>query len=88
MKVILVGSTGFVGGEVLRLALKNPKIKEVVALSRREITIPEGYTPEEMLKYKYVEVADFGQDYPENIKEKMKGANACIWYVFYPSLTQ
>lgn len=37
MKIILTGSTGFIGHEVLVQCLQNPNITSIVALSRREL---------------------------------------------------
>jgi uncharacterized protein YbjT (DUF2867 family) len=36
-RVMLVGATGLVGGEVLKLALANPKVRQVVAPARRAL---------------------------------------------------
>jgi uncharacterized protein YbjT (DUF2867 family) len=36
-RVMLVGATGLVGGEVLKLALANPKVQQVVAPTRRAL---------------------------------------------------
>ncbi len=35
MRVMLLGATGLVGGEVLNLALADPKVQQVVAPTRR-----------------------------------------------------
>jgi uncharacterized protein YbjT (DUF2867 family) len=37
MRVMLVGATGLVGGEVLNLALADPKVQQVVAPTRRAL---------------------------------------------------
>ncbi|KAF5861520.1 hypothetical protein ETB97_012846 [Aspergillus alliaceus] len=37
MKVILTGSTGFIGCEVLKQCLQNPSITSIVAFSRRDL---------------------------------------------------
>lgn len=37
-KILLIGSTGLVGQAVLNLALKDPRVSQVIALSRRPLT--------------------------------------------------
>ncbi|CAG8983331.1 hypothetical protein HYALB_00007459 [Hymenoscyphus albidus] len=37
MKLIVTGATGFVGTEVLRQALRNPEITEIIALARKHV---------------------------------------------------
>lgn len=71
MKVILIGSTGFVGREVLDQCLAHPAITSVVALSRRELPPHD--------KLKVVVTEDF-LSYPESVRDAIKGADACIWY--------
>jgi len=46
VKLLLVGATGLVGGEVLRLALADPRVTEVAAPARRPLTQhPKLHTP-------------------------------------------
>jgi uncharacterized protein YbjT (DUF2867 family) len=71
MKVILTGSTGFVGREILNQCLAHPAITSVVALSRRELPQHD--------KLKVAVIEDF-LSYPESVREDIKGAEACIWY--------
>ncbi|RDL39691.1 Uncharacterized protein BP5553_04031 [Venustampulla echinocandica] len=73
MKVILFGSTGFIGKAVLDQCLKNYTITSLIALSRRDL-------PEETAnpKLTVVIIKDF-KLYPESVLEQLKGANACIW---------
>ena len=40
MKLVVVGATGFVGTEVIRVALQNKYITSLIALARREVRIP------------------------------------------------
>lgn len=70
MKVILTGSTGFVGREVLNQCLAHPDITSVVALSRHELP------PHDKLK---VVVNEDFLSYSESLREELKGADACIW---------
>ena len=72
MKVILTGTTGFVGTEVLTQCISQPAIKSIVALSRRpidSITHP---------KLKVVILEDFTV-YSEDVLKELEGAQACIW---------
>ncbi|KAL9564386.1 hypothetical protein ACKAV7_011577 [Fusarium commune] len=41
MKIVVAGSTGFLGKEIVRQALLNPRIASVVAFGRRDHDIPE-----------------------------------------------
>jgi nucleoside-diphosphate-sugar epimerase len=70
MKVILTGSTGFIGKAVLEQCLINPVITSVIALSRRELPANPKLTT--------VIIEDF-KVYPESVLEQLKGAGACIW---------
>lgn len=87
MKIILTGATGVVGLECLRIALLHPDVKEVIALGRRPVSVPEGSVSEtEKARLRNVVVKDMGTEYPQEIKDQLKGADACIWYVICSSL--
>jgi len=73
MKFILLGSTGFIGKEVLDQCLKTPVITSIIALSRRDL--PEGAANPKLTT---VIVEDF-KLYSESVLEQLKGADACIW---------
>lgn len=73
MKIILTGSTGFVGGEVLNQCLKTPAVTSIIALSRRNL--PQAATNP---KIHVVILKDF-LVYSDAILEQLKGADACIW---------
>ncbi|RDW57616.1 hypothetical protein BP6252_13698 [Coleophoma cylindrospora] len=75
MKVILFGSTGFIGKAVLDRCLKTPSITSLIALSRRDL-------PKEVAhpKLTVVILKDF-KSYPESILELLKDADACIWSI-------
>jgi uncharacterized protein YbjT (DUF2867 family) len=75
MKIILTGSTGFIGGEVLAQCLKNPAITLVVVLSRRDLS-KEISDP----RLKVIIMKSFTQ-YPDSVLEELAGADACIWYI-------
>jgi hypothetical protein len=74
MKVILAGSSGFIGKEVLRQCLQNPSITSLIALSRRELPVTDP-------KLKTVLVDDFTAYKPEVLRE-LEGAESCIWYIY------
>ena len=74
MKVILTGSTGFIGGEVLKHCLANVDIDSLVILSRRQLPQLQGIP-----KAKVVLMQDFLQ-YPTEVLEDIDGSDACIWY--------
>ena len=72
MKIVLTGTTGFVGTEVLTQCLSQPAIKSILVLSRRPIdsvTHP---------KLKVVILEDFTV-YGEEVLKDLEGAEACIW---------
>ncbi|EEY19047.1 conserved hypothetical protein [Verticillium alfalfae VaMs.102] len=77
MKIIVTGASGFVGSEIIRQCLQNPKIATVVAVARRPVSVPDG-TPAS--KFRSVVVPNY-DDYPEDALEAFSGANACIWTV-------
>ena len=72
MKIILTGSTGFIGSEVLSLALAHPGITSIVALSRRPL--PSASHP----KLRVVVMSDFLEYSPE-VLEALEGAEGGIW---------
>jgi NAD dependent epimerase/dehydratase family enzyme len=76
MKVILAGSTGLIGGAILRRAIKEPAITSIVALSRRQL--PDDVSKEG--KVKTVIMKDFSV-YSEDTIAELRGAEACIWFV-------
>lgn len=85
MKLVVVGSTGFVATEVIRQALSNPTVTSIVALGRRATPLPQRLGSEtDTAKFKPLICNDF-ENYPENVKQELAGADACIWYVNDPS---
>ncbi|KAI1214497.1 uncharacterized protein F4807DRAFT_408331 [Annulohypoxylon truncatum] len=81
MKLIVAGSTGFVGNEIIRQALSHPGVTSIVALGRRETAIPENIGPNaDVAKLKSIVCDDF-ENYPESVKKELAGADACIWAV-------
>ncbi|OJD11936.1 hypothetical protein AJ78_07397 [Emergomyces pasteurianus Ep9510] len=80
MKLIVTGATGYVGTEVIRLALRNTAVTSVVALARRPVQAPENAGSEaDKSKLQSVILTDWTEPYPESVKGHIKGADACIW---------
>jgi nucleoside-diphosphate-sugar epimerase len=77
MKLIVAGATGFVGTELVRQALDNPAVTSLIALARTETVCPPH---ENATKFTPVVCKDF-INYPEDVKKKLEGADACVWYV-------
>lgn len=71
MKVILTGSTGFIGNNVLLQCLSNPAITSIVALSRRELKIKNP-------KLEVIIHEDFSS-YPPTLISQLADADACIY---------
>lgn len=79
MKLIVAGSTGFVGTEVVRQAINNPAVTSIIALARRQTDVPQD-AGVNASKLKSV-VCDNFDSYSDKVKNELRGANACIWYV-------
>jgi hypothetical protein len=75
MKVILTGSTGYIGSAVMSRALAHPKITSVIVLSRKPLP-----TVISSPKLKVLLISDFST-YPPEILEELRGADACIWAI-------
>jgi uncharacterized protein YbjT (DUF2867 family) len=82
MKVILTGSTGFIGREVLEQCLQNTRITSIIALSRRDFSPP--LTRNSKLK---VVIMENFLSYPPSVLQEIRDAEACIWYFRYYSTT-
>ena len=73
MKLILTGTTGFVGAEVLDQCLAKASIDSVVVLSRRPLPSSSSNP-----KLKVLVLDDF-TNYSEAVLEELAGAEGCIW---------
>jgi len=80
MKLILTGTTGFIGHEVLVQALSHPSITTIITLTRQPFPEPFASDP----KIKSLLVDDF-TTYSSAVLEQLAGADACIWYLPSPS---
>ncbi|KAK8128459.1 nucleoside-diphosphate-sugar epimerase [Apiospora sp. TS-2023a] len=79
MKLVIGGSTGFVGTELLRQALENPAVASIVGISRRETKVPDGST-DNASKLKSFTCGDLNH-YPDTLKKELEDADACIWTI-------
>jgi len=87
MKVVIAGSTGYVATELIRQALTVPSIISIVTLGRREARVPANSDPAvAATKLKSVICNDF-ENYSDEVKNELSGADACIWYVCTPTCT-
>lgn len=79
MKVILTGSTGFLGSEVLKQCCASSEITSVIALTRRPLAREVAHD-----KLQNIVMADF-RIYSPEVVAAISGADACIWSVHnYP----
>jgi len=74
MKVLVTGATGTIGQHVLLHVLLRPEITSVVAISRRDLPTDISNNP----KLKVIILKDFN-DWPQDILEEIKDADAMIW---------
>ncbi|KAL3418193.1 hypothetical protein PVAG01_09908 [Phlyctema vagabunda] len=73
MNIILTGSTGFIGSEVLRQCLADPKIIPVTVLSRRSLQTAHA-------KLNVLIIKDFPKlEEEEGVVEALSKADGCIW---------
>lgn len=75
MKLIVAGATGLVGSEIIRQALRNSDVTEVIALARKPVAMDDSSAS----KLKSVVIRDYAE-YPDEVKAELAGADACIWY--------
>lgn len=75
MKVIIAGSTGYIGREVLAFCLKHPAITAIIVLTRRQSNNGSAHP-----KVNTVLVDDFTA-YDESALTELKTADAAIWCI-------
>ncbi|KAL1878151.1 hypothetical protein Daus18300_002067 [Diaporthe australafricana] len=78
MKLVIGGSSGFVGTELVRQALSNPAITSVIGLSRRETPAPPSAA--DAAKLKSVICDDF-ENYSDSVKKELEDVDAFIWTI-------
>ncbi|KAK3368662.1 hypothetical protein B0H63DRAFT_488899 [Podospora didyma] len=74
LKVVLGGSTGFIGKEILRQCIQHPDITSIVALTRRQLPAP--VDPKVS-----VVIPDDWLNYSPAVLQAIEGADACIWAI-------
>ncbi|TVY51201.1 hypothetical protein LCER1_G006360 [Lachnellula cervina] len=74
MKILLAGSTGTIGGEVLAQCIEHPSITSIVVHSHRALPPTTPSSP----KIKILIHNDF-LAYPDSLLSLLSGAEACIW---------
>jgi hypothetical protein len=74
MKLIVIGATGFVGGQTLKAAIADERVDEVIAVTRCKL--PSEVT--QKAKVKVIIHDDFGS-YPSTLLDHLKGSEACLW---------
>ena len=75
MKIVLTGSTGFAGSEILAQCIDSPSITSIIVLSRRPLSDSRKHD-----KVNNIVMADF-KNYPPEVVEAISDADACIWLV-------
>ncbi|KAJ4419127.1 hypothetical protein N0V82_005140 [Gnomoniopsis sp. IMI 355080] len=83
MKLIVGGSTSFIGTTVLRQALVHPSITSIVALGRQEAALellPGSDEAAAAAKLKSIVCDDF-EKYSPSVQQALEEADACIWSI-------
>lgn len=75
MKVIITGSSGFIGTNIIKACISNPSVTQIFALTRKPL--PASISSHS--KVKTIIVEDFMK--LDDVLEQCAGASACIWYV-------
>ena len=79
MKLIIAGASGFVGRELVRQALEDPRVTSLIALSRSTITPPANLGEgADVAKFQNVIVEDYGS-YSDDAKRAFEGVDAVLW---------
>lgn len=79
MKLVITGASGFVATEIIRQALQMPKITSIIALARQKVQVPSSTGLDaNAQKFQSIVVEDY-LHYSDDTKDKLAGANACIW---------
>ena len=82
MKLIVAGASGFVGAEIVRRALADPRVTHLIALSRNPLTPPDDLAKgSDTSKFHNVVVEDYGS-YSDDVKKEFQGVDGVLWYVF------
>ncbi|WPH00271.1 Hypothetical protein R9X50_00309500 [Acrodontium crateriforme] len=71
MRIILTGSSGYIGGSVLKRCIEHPSVTSIIALSRRDLETSHS-------KLETIILKDFAS-YEPAVLARLKDAEACIW---------
>lgn len=74
MKVIVFGSTGATGSEIVNHCFADERITKVIIVTRKAVPIDVESHP----KAEVVMHHDFTQ-YPEEMMRRFEGAEVCLW---------
>ncbi|PKY02497.1 hypothetical protein P168DRAFT_291643 [Aspergillus campestris IBT 28561] len=74
MKIILTGTTGFIGKEILSQCLSHPAITSIVILTRRDLP-----TTDPKVQIYRMQDDDFLSYSSPQLTAALRGAHACIW---------
>ena len=77
MKAVLTGSTGFIGGEVLRQCIKNPEFDKLVVLSRRELPDTEAAKDPKVQVIIFKDPKEW-TEWSDDTRQALAGAEICI----------
>lgn len=79
-KLAVYGSTGMVGAEVVHEALMAPKVANVVAIARREVTAPATVNADCAKKLSSIVLKDF-LEYPNEVRSNLADIDCCIYSI-------
>ena len=78
MKIIIAGATGFVATELVRQALRLKETTAVIALARKPVSAPASTSDADAAKLRSVVLKSY-DEYPDEVRDQLKDADACIW---------
>jgi len=73
MKIVLTGSTGFAGSEILAQCIKSTSITSIIVLSRRPLKDSQKHD-----KINNIIMTDF-KTYSTGVTKAISDFDACIW---------
>lgn len=79
MKIILVGPSGFIGSNILRRALRNPRISRIIVVTRKPM--PDELGSPKIWQAVVREEQDWMEWSNHSFLQWFEGASACIWCI-------